>query len=127
MLETRGGLLAGSRETKKKRRDCVEVPDSLHIVPCDVIIPSIGTGSNEVLTRSFPELMLNKKGYILTDENGHTNYEGVWAGGDIVSGAATVIEAAGNGRTAAATIDEYLRTGQWPESAPKAHQYAKLG
>ena len=69
----------------------------------------IGAGANPLLTSTLPELELNKWGYIVADEkNGKTSIERVWAGGDIVTGSATVIQAAGAGKNAAASIHEYL-------------------
>ncbi|MCK4281857.1 MAG: FAD-dependent oxidoreductase, partial [Candidatus Lokiarchaeota archaeon] len=74
----------------------------------DTIIIAIGTKANPILTNSIPELKLNKWGYIETGEHGKTNLEGVYAGGDIVTGSATVISAMGAGKRAAAEIDSYL-------------------
>ncbi len=92
------------------RRRPVEVKGSEHIVPCDQLIVAIGNGPNPVLTKSFPGLTLDKRGNIPVDENTMmTNVPGVFAGGDIVTGAATVIEAMGAGKKAAAAIDAYLR------------------
>ena len=70
---------------------------------------SIGTGPNPLLTKATEGLELNKYGYIATDEDGKTSKEGVWAGGDIVTGAATVILAMGAGKKAAQSIHEYLQ------------------
>lgn len=61
------------------------------------------------MTKSIPELKLNKWVYIETDENGQTNLKGVFAGGDIVLGSATVISAMGQGKKAAKAIDKYLQ------------------
>ena len=91
------------------RRRPVEIPDSRHEIPCDQLIVAIGTGPNPVLLRNFPGLALNKRGYIPVDENGMTNLPGVFAGGDIVTGAATVIEAMGAGKVAARGIHNYLQ------------------
>jgi glutamate synthase (NADPH/NADH) small chain len=91
------------------RRRPVEVKGSEHVVPCDQLIVAIGNGPNPILTKSFPELTLNKRGNIPVDESMMTNVQGVFAGGDIVTGAATVIEAMGAGKKAAAAIDQYLR------------------
>ena len=90
------------------RRRPVEVKGSEHVVPCDQLIVAIGNGPNPILTKSFPELHLDKRGNIPVDENMMTNVQGVFAGGDIVTGAATVIEAMGAGKKAAAAIDAYL-------------------
>jgi glutamate synthase (NADPH/NADH) small chain len=79
------------------------------VINTDTIIIGIGTGANPILTKSIPELILNKWGYIETDENGQTNIEDVFAGGDIVTGSATVITAMGAGKIAAHAIDKYLQ------------------
>lgn len=96
------------------RRRPVEVPGSNHVVDVDVIIVAIGQGPNPILTSTTEGLKLRKTGNIEADpETGKTSRKGVFAGGDIVTGAATVILAMGAGRKAAAAIDEYLRTGKW--------------
>ncbi len=92
------------------RRRPVEVKGSEHVIPCDLLIVAIGNGPNPILTKSFPTLALDKRGNIPVDEAMMTNIGGVFAGGDIVTGAATVIEAMGAGKKAAAAIDEYLRS-----------------
>lgn len=74
----------------------------------DVVINAIGTRANPLLTATAPDLKLNKWGNIETDENGLTSLEGVFAGGDIVRGGATVILAMGDGKRAAAAINRYL-------------------
>jgi len=79
-------------------------------IECDLIIVSIGNNSNPLLTSTLSDLELNKWGNIVTDENGKTSIEGIYAAGDIVSGAATVISAMGTGRKAANGIDEYLKS-----------------
>ncbi len=90
------------------RRRPVPIKGSEHVIPCDQLIVAIGNGPNPILTRSFPGLQLDKRGNIPVDENNMTNVPGVFAGGDIVTGAATVIEAMGAGKRAAAAIDKYL-------------------
>ncbi len=75
------------------------------------MIIAIGQGPNPILTSTTPGLQLRKSGNIDADpETGKTNREGVFAGGDIVTGAATVILAMGAGKKAAKAIDEYLQT-----------------
>jgi glutamate synthase (NADPH/NADH) small chain len=81
-------------------------------LPCDVVIEAVGTRANPLLTRATPELRVNRKGNVEVDENGMTSIPGVFAGGDIVRGAATVILAMGDGKRAAAAIDSYLTTRQ---------------
>lgn len=94
------------------RRRPVEVPGSEFVVECDLAIVAIGAGANPLLTRSTPDLPLNKWGYVTANaDTGKTGKKGVWAGGDIVTGAATVILAMGAGRKAADSIHEYLTWG----------------
>ena len=91
------------------RRRPVPVPESEFIIPCDLVVIAIGAGANPLLTNTTPGLELNKWGYIVArDENGATSKPGVWAGGDIVTGSATVILAMGAGRKAANAIHQYL-------------------
>jgi glutamate synthase (NADPH/NADH) small chain len=71
---------------------------------------AIGAGANPLLTSTLPTLELNKWGYIVADENGKTSIPGIFAGGDIVTGAATVISAMGAGKRAALAIDKYLKS-----------------
>lgn len=87
----------------------VPVPGSEFDIPCQVVIEAIGTRANPLLTLTTPDLKVNAKGYIVVDENGMTSKPGVFAGGDIVRGAATVILAMGDGKLAAASIDRYLK------------------
>lgn len=86
------------------RRRPVPVADSEFTIDTDLVIVAIGSGANPLLTQSTSGLDLNRWGYIAADENGRTNKSGVWAGGDIVTGSATVIEAMGAGRKAARDI-----------------------
>ena len=87
----------------------VPVPGSEFDIPCQVVVEAIGTRANPLLTQTTPDLEVNTKGYITVDENGMTSKAGVFAGGDIVRGAATVILAMGDGKRAASAIDAYLR------------------
>jgi glutamate synthase (NADPH/NADH) small chain len=91
------------------RRSPVPIPGSEFVVDCDVVVVAIGTRANPLLTATCPELKLNKRGNIEADENGMTNLPGVFAGGDIVRGAATVILAMGDGKRSAKAIDQYLK------------------
>ena len=75
----------------------------------DTVIPALGTSPNPLIRSTTPGLDTNKKGCIVTAENGTTSREGVFAGGDASTGAATVILAMGAGKKAAASIDEYLK------------------
>jgi len=91
------------------RRRPIPIPDSEFFIEADTAIEAIGQGANKVLLSTFPELKLNKWGYIDADEKtGATSVPGVYAGGDIVTGAATVILAMGAGKDAAIAIDEYI-------------------
>ena len=99
------------------RRRPVAVPGSEFVVPCDVVVVAIGTRANPLLTSTCADLKLNKWGNILVDDNGMTSLRGVFAGGDIVRGAATVILAMGDGKRAAKSIDAFLRKGDEPEAA----------
>ena len=87
----------------------VVIPGSEFVVPCDVVVVAIGTRANPLLTATCPDLRLNKWGNIIVDDNCMTNLPGVFAGGDIVRGAATVILAMGDGKRAAKAMDGYLR------------------
>ena len=77
-------------------------------IPCDMVVVAIGTRSNPILTAAAPDLKVSSAGYIETDPDGMTSLDGVFAGGDIVRGAATVILAMGDGKRAAAAIHRYL-------------------
>jgi glutamate synthase (NADPH) small chain len=97
------------------RRRPVAVEGDERVIPCDTVVVAIGTRANPVLTASCPDLELSAAGYITTDERGMTNLPGVFAGGDIVRGTATVILAMGDGKRIAAAIDDYLdREGALP-------------
>ncbi|MBD3214171.1 MAG: NADPH-dependent glutamate synthase [Candidatus Lokiarchaeota archaeon] len=90
------------------RRRPIPIEGSEHLIKTDMVILAIGTRANPLLTKSVPNLKLNNWGYIETDECGRTNIEDVFAGGDIVTGSATVISAMGAGRKAANAIHHYL-------------------
>jgi len=96
------------------RRKPVPKPGSEHLLDVDVVIAAIGQGPNPLLTAATPDLKLTKWGNIVADEEtGKTSRRGVFAGGDIVTGAATVILAMGAGKKAARAIDAYLTSGEW--------------
>ena len=90
------------------RRRPVPVKGSEYEFDCDQVVFAIGTNANPIIGQTS-KLRLNKRGYIDTDENLATSMAGVFAGGDIVTGAATVIEAMGAGRKAARSMKKYLR------------------
>jgi glutamate synthase (NADPH/NADH) small chain len=92
------------------RRSPVCVMDSEFAIDCDTVIMAIGTRANPLLTQTTPDLEVSKRGYVVADEHGATSKTGVFAGGDIVTGSATVILAMGAGKRAARSIDEWLST-----------------
>jgi glutamate synthase (NADPH/NADH) small chain len=92
------------------RRKPVPIEGSDFVIECDLVIEAIGTRANPLLTSTTPDLKINKWGYIEADEKGATSKPGVYAGGDITRGSATVILAMGDGKRAAASIHEYLRS-----------------
>jgi glutamate synthase (NADPH/NADH) small chain len=85
------------------------IAGSEFVLPCDTVVVAIGTRPNPLLTATCPELKLTPRGNIVTDETGMTSLAGVFAGGDIVRGAATVILAMGDGKRAAGAIDRWLK------------------
>ena len=89
------------------RRKPIPIPGSTFEIEVDSVVYAIGTNANPIIGQTS-RLKLNKRGYIDTDENLATSMPGVFAGGDIVTGAATVIEAMGAGRKAARGIKAYL-------------------
>jgi len=91
------------------RRRPVPIKGSEFVIECDVVVVAIGSRANPLLTSTCPELKLNKWGFIEVDDQGMSNLPGIFAGGDIVRGAATVILAMGDGKRAAHAIDDYLK------------------
>ena len=91
------------------RRRPVKIPDSKFVLNVDTVIISIGTSPNPLIRKTTKNLDVNPRGCFIVDENMATTREGVWAGGDAVTGAATVILAMGAGKKAATSIDEYLK------------------
>jgi glutamate synthase (NADPH/NADH) small chain len=93
------------------------IPGSEFELPLDMVVVAVGNSSNPLVQQTTPNLKTDSKGRIVV--NNHTTLKtsrrGVFAGGDIVTGAATVILAMGAGRRAAAAIHDYLNTGDWPE------------
>jgi glutamate synthase (NADPH/NADH) small chain len=86
----------------------VAVKGSEFQLPVDTVIMAIGNASNPLIRQTTPEIAFNKWGNIEVDEQCKTSMDGVYAGGDIVLGAATVILAMGQGRIAAKAINDYL-------------------
>ena len=92
------------------RRRPVEIPGSEYEIACDTVIMSLGTSPNPLISATTEGLETNRRGCIIAkEENGETSKTGVYAGGDAVTGAATVILAMGAGKSAAAGIDEYFK------------------
>ena len=92
------------------RRSPVVKPGSEFDIACDVVIMALGTSPNPLLTATTAGIETTRRGCIAADEHGATTRRGVFAGGDAVTGAATVILAMGAGRTAAKAIDEYIKS-----------------
>ncbi|WP_448376630.1 NADPH-dependent glutamate synthase [Fervidobacterium sp.] len=115
-LGERNGMLVGveclrmelGEPDESGRRKPLPLPDSNFIIEADVVIEAIGTESNRFLLSQFPDLKTNKYGYIVTNEYGQTSIPKVFAGGDIVTGSATVILAMGAGKKAAEGIVKFL-------------------
>jgi glutamate synthase (NADPH/NADH) small chain len=103
----------GEPDASGRRSPCVK-SGSEHIVDVDTVVIAVGTVPNPLIASSTPQLKTTKWGTIVVDERGRTTMEGVWAGGDITSGGATVISAMGAGKIAAADMDGWLRKdGKW--------------
>ncbi len=79
------------------------------VVECDTVIMALGTSPNPLIAKTTPGLETTRRGGLVADEQGTTTRPGIFAGGDAVTGAATVILAMGAGRKAAAAIDEYIK------------------
>ena len=101
-------MMLGEPDSSGRRRPIVK-PNSEHIIEVDCVIMSLGTSPNPLIKSTTSGLNTESWGGIIIDDNGLTSVEGVYAGGDAVTGAATVILAMGAGKTAAAGIDEYIR------------------
>ena len=96
-------------------------------IDTDLVIVAIGSGANPLLTQTTGDIDLNRRGYIATRGAGRTSRRGIWAGGDIVTGSATVILAMGAGKAAASDIHEFLRAdvgipSDWSRAAPEGVQ-----
>lgn len=118
ILEDENGWVCGMKCIKMElgepdesgRRRPVEIPGSEFTMDVDMVIMSLGTSPNPLISSTTPGLETNKRKCIVAEEDtGLTSKEGVYAGGDAVTGAATVILAMGAGKNAAAAIDEYLK------------------
>lgn len=110
------------------RRRPVPMKGSEFTIEVDTVVVAIGNKPNPLVPRTTPDLKLTKWGTIVADEHTmQTSIPGVYAGGDIVSGAATVILAMGQGKIASRAIDHYLRTGRNPEPPPKEEEQSEKG
>ncbi len=115
--DKRNGFVTGMKCIKMElgepdergRRRPVEIPDSEFILDVDTVIMSIGTSPNPLIKSTTEGLEVNRRGGIIVELDGKTSLDGVYAGGDAVTGAATVISAMGAGKTCAKAIDEYLK------------------
>lgn len=99
------------------RRRPVAIPGSEFELECDTVVVALGTVANPLLTSAEPDLKVDKWGNIIVDDTQATSLDGVFAGGDIVRGGATVILAMGDGKRAAQAIDQYLK-GRSPKAVP---------
>jgi len=96
------------------RRRPLPIEGSEYDIPVDIVIMAIGNAPNPLLLKTAPDLDQTRRGTVVADEStGRTTKQGVFAGGDIVTGGATVILAMGAGRRAASSINDYLETGRW--------------
>ena len=94
----------GETDSSGRRRP-VEIPNSEYVIPVDEVIMSIGTRPNPLLTREYVDLQTTKRGTLIVNEDSQeTSVQNIFAGGDAVTGAATVILAMGAGKNAAKTI-----------------------
>jgi glutamate synthase (NADPH/NADH) small chain len=96
------------------RRRPVPIDGSNFKIPVDIVIIAIGNSPNPLIPATTPDLEITRRETIVTDlQTGKTSKRGVFAGGDVATGAATVILAMGAGKTAAKGIHEYLTSGEW--------------
>ena len=118
ILSDENGFVSGMRCIKMElgepdasgRRSPVEIPNSEFVLDCDCVIMSIGTSPNPLIKSTTEGLEINRRGgIVVVEETGKTSLDGVYAGGDAVTGAATVILAMGAGKAAAKAIDEELK------------------
>ena len=115
-FDSKNGFVTGMKCIKmelgepdeKGRRRPVPIENSEFVLDVDTVIISIGTSPNPLIKNTTAGLEVNSRGGIIVNEDGITSREAVYAGGDAVTGAATVISAMGAGKTAARAIDEYL-------------------
>ena len=96
------------KEDESGRKKPVPIPDSEFVTDVTAVVIAIGTSPNPLIKSTTEGLIVNEKGGIVVDAAGKTSLNGVYAGGDVVTGAATVISAMGAGKTAAKAIDEWV-------------------
>ncbi|GCA62452.1 glutamate synthase (NADPH), homotetrameric, partial [Kipferlia bialata] len=103
------GVLCQKMDNSDPTKRPTPIPNSNELVSCGLAVIAVGQGPNPMLTKNWPELATSSRGLILVDDKGMSNIPGVFSGGDIVSGAATVINALGAGRKCAEGIDAWLK------------------
>jgi len=101
------------------RRRPIPIKGSEFIVDVDTVVVAIGQNANPIVASTATGVETNERGYFIADDDGRCTKPGVFAGGDIVTGAATVILAIGAGKKAARAIHDYLETGAWPKAESK--------
>jgi len=112
-------MALGEPDSSGRRRP-IPISGSEFDIETDLVVMAIGNGSNPLLFKSTPDLKINRRGNIIVEPGtGRTSKRGVFAGGDIVTGGATVILAMGAGREAAQAIDTYLQNGDWNVNLPE--------
>ena len=124
-MATSRGISNSEPSTGTGRRQPIPQDEFLEL-DCDTVIYALGTKVNPIVTKSTPGLELNKWGYIMADATTQaTSVPGVFAGGDIVTGGATVILAMGAGRRAARAIGAWLAGGKasWPVTQPEVDAF----
>jgi glutamate synthase (NADPH) small chain len=125
----RDGFVTGLAATRMElgdpdssgRRAPVCVLDSDFEIECDTVVIAVGTRANPLLSKAAPDLALDSRGYIAADQSGATSMPGVYAGGDIVTGSATVILAMGAGKNAARSIDVWVRRESRPSPGARTN------
>ena len=95
---------------KSGRRRPVTIPGSEFVIDCDIVVMALGTNPNPIIATTTPGLNMQDWGGLIATDTGRTTKQGVWAGGDAVTGSATVILAMGAGKAAAKDIDEFLKS-----------------
>lgn len=128
VLEDEQGWVAGMKCARMElgepdasgRRRPVQIPDSEFVIKCDTVISALGFGVNPLIASTTPDIKTDKWGVILADKkSGRTTKKGVFAGGDSITGGATVILAMGQAKIASVAMHEYLTTGKWEEFCPE--------